>query len=317
VSHSSIFRQEAVDALETGPEQAGAPLHLLPGWTRFAYWFVVASVVGALLYACLTSVSDYAEGLAVVRVDGRLDLTTSTGGTAMDVAVQQGQRVREGQTLVRFYTGLEQQELDHANREFELMLVRLLQDPNNDASRQSLSSLRAQRELAAARIRARSVVSPRAGVVANIRVRPGQSVAQGDVVLTLVDDSTAGYSVVALVPGQFRPMLKTGMPLRFELDGYPHVYKSLPIDSIGNEAVGPSEVRRYLGDEVGDTLPVQGSLVLVRAKLHDQTFLFDGKAYRYYDGIPGRVDVPVRSTRLVVMLFPVLREVVGHGPTRT
>jgi membrane fusion protein (multidrug efflux system) len=309
---SRIFRQEAIEALEK-PKLEGAPLHLLPGWTKVAYWFVVAMVVGGIVYASLTSVNDYAQGPAVVRVNGRLDLTTSTGGTAMDVPVKQGDRVREGQVLVRFFTGLEQQELDHINREFELMLVRLLQDPNNDGARHSLSSLRAQRELGLTRIRARSVVSPRAGVISNLRVRQGQSVAPGEIVMTLVDEETSSYSVAALVPGQYRPMLKVGMPLRFELEGYPHVYSKVPIEWVGNEAVGPSEIRRYLGDEVSDTLPVQGSLVLVRARLQERTFRFDGKSYQYYDGIPGRVDVATRSTRLILMLFPMLREVFSNG----
>jgi multidrug efflux pump subunit AcrA (membrane-fusion protein) len=309
---STVFRQEAVAALDV-PEHHGAPLHLVPGWTKVAYWFVVAIVVGAVVFASLAFVSDYAEGPAVVRVDGRLDLTTQTGGTAMDVAVQQGAHVVPGQVLVRFYSGMEQQELDHTNREFDLTLIRLLQDPTNEGARQALASLRAQRELALARIRTRTVVAPGRGVVASVRVRPGQSLAPGDVVATLLDESAGSYSVVALVPGQYRPALKAGMPLRLELDGYPRVYARMSIESIGDEAVGPTEVRRYLGEEVADTLAVQGSLVLVRAHLKEQTFVFDGKSYRYYDGIPGRVDVPVRQTRLIVLLLPVLREVFAHG----
>jgi multidrug efflux pump subunit AcrA (membrane-fusion protein) len=309
----TVFRQEAVEALETPDEVQGAPLHLLPGWTKAAYWFVVAVVFGALVYSSLGFVSDYAEGPAVVRVEGRLDLTTSTGGTAMEVLVQQGDHVRENQALVHFYSGLEEQELDHTDREFELTLVRLLQDPTNEGARQALSSLRAQRELATSRLRMRTVFAPRAGLVTNVRVRPGQSLAQGEIVLTLADETTPNYAVVALVPGSYRPMLKVGMPLRLELDGYPHAYSRIPIESIGDEAVGPTEVRRYLGEEVGDALAVQGSLVLVRARLKDRTFDFDGKTYNYYDGIPGRIDIPVRSTRLIVMLFPMLREVFEHG----
>jgi multidrug efflux pump subunit AcrA (membrane-fusion protein) len=312
VNQASVFRQEAVQAIEVG-EGHGAPLHLLPGWTKVAYWLLVAIVVGGIVYSSLAFVSDYAEGPAVVRVEGRFDLTTSTGGTAMDVAVKQGDHVREGQVLVRFYTGLEQQDLDHVNREFELMLVRLLQDANNDAARQGLASLRAERELAAARLRARTVVAPRSGVITNLRIRPGQSLSPGEIVASLVDESAASYSVVALVPGQLRPMLVVGMPMRFSLVGYPHVYQNLVIDSIGNEVIGPTEVRRYLGEEVGDALPVQGSLVLVRAHLQQRTFMYDGKTYDYYDGIPGMIDAKVRSTRLIIMLVPALREVLQNG----
>src|SRR5579859_1108183 len=84
---TTMFRQEAIDALDK-PKLEGAPLHLLPVWTKVAYWFVVALVIGAVVYSSLASVNDYAQGPAVVRVNGRLDLTTSTGGTAMDVPVK-------------------------------------------------------------------------------------------------------------------------------------------------------------------------------------------------------------------------------------
>src|SRR5260370_28122549 len=133
-------------------DRHGAPLKLVPGWTKLAYWFVVAVVLGALVYSSLAFVSDYAEGAAVVRVEGRLDLTTSTGGTAMDVLAQQGERVRENQALVRFYSGLEQQELDHTNREFALTLVRILQHPHNECARQALASLPPRPEPARARL---------------------------------------------------------------------------------------------------------------------------------------------------------------------
>ena len=68
-------------------------------------------------------------------------------------------------------------------------------------------------------------------------------------------------------------------------------------------------MRRYLGQELGDTLTVQGGLVLVRARLPQATFRWKGQDYGFYDGIPGRVDVRVRSLRLLAMLFPALEEI--------
>jgi hypothetical protein len=59
-------------------------------------------------------------------------------------------------------------------------------------------------------------------------------------------------------------------------------------------------------------MAVQGSLVLLTAKLPEQTFKFEGRVYHYYDGIPGKVDVRVRSLRLLVMLFPIFKEVLGN-----
>jgi multidrug efflux pump subunit AcrA (membrane-fusion protein) len=303
----SLFRKEAEEAFASGG-QRGAPLALAPRWISHSYWLIVAVAVAALLFALIAKVGEFAHGPAVVRALGRLDLATPTGGIVIGVDVQPGMRVAAGQTLVRFHTEAERQELDHIDREFELKLVRILLQPGDETARQSLASLRAARELAAARLKERQVVAPSAGVVRNLRIRPGQMLAPGDLVLTLVDEANTAFSVIALVPGQFRPMLKPGMPLRFELEGYPQLASHLVVESVGDEVVGPSEMRRYLGQELGDTLAVQGGLVLVRALLPQATFRWKGQDYGFYDGIPGRVDVRVRSLRLLAMLFPALEE---------
>src|SRR5215472_8382373 len=209
-----IFRDEAVEALEA-PEEDGALLRLLPGWTRTAYWLVLATVIAGLGYSASASVNEYAQGPAVVRVEGRVDLTTATGGIVVGIDVQQGDRVKQGQLLVRLHVQQETQELDRIKREFELQLVKVLLHPSDESSRQSLASLRATKELAEARLKERSIAAPQAGIVSNLRIRPGQLLGPGDVVLTLIDDQTT-FSVVALVPGQFRPMLKRGLNLRLE-----------------------------------------------------------------------------------------------------
>jgi multidrug efflux pump subunit AcrA (membrane-fusion protein) len=305
----SLFRREAEEAHE-GAGQRGVPLALAPRWINRTYWVIVAAVATALLFAVVAKVGEYAHGPAVVRALGRLDLTTTTGGIVMAIDVEPGAQVVAGQTLVRFHTENERQELDHLDREFELKLVRILLHPGDEAARQSMASLRASRELAAARLKERQVVAPSAGVVRNLRIRPGQMLAPGDLALTLVDEANAAFSVVALVPGQFRPMLKAGMPLRFELEGYPQIATELTVEAVGDEAVGPTEVRRTLGQELGDTMPMplSGSMVLVRARLPQTTFRWKGQTFSYYDGIPGQVDVRVRSLSLLAMLFPAFEE---------
>jgi biotin carboxyl carrier protein len=297
----SIFRQEAVDALQEADKE-GAVLQLLPQWSRWAYWFVVAVVAAALAYAAAAWVGDYAEGPAVVRVDGSLDLTTTSGGVVTAVEVQPGQKVEAGQVLVRFHSGQEQQEL-----------ARILLYPAEQATRESLAALRAERELAESRLAARSVTAPQPGIAVNLRARQGQSFAAGDVVATLIADEEATLTVVALVPGQFRPMLRRGLSMRLELEGYPHVYTTMPIDWIGHEAVGPSEVRRHLGQQVADAFELTGSQVLVRGRLPSRSFTFEKNTYRYYDGIPGRVGIRVRSMRMLLLLVPPLRELFEHG----
>ena len=232
----------------------------------------------------------------------------------LSVDVEPGTAVTAGQTLVRFHAEPERRELEQLEREFELKLVRILLHPDDEATRQSLAALRAARELAAARLRERQVVAPQAGVVRNLRIRPGQLLAPGDVVLTLVDESQAAFTVVALVPGQFRPDAEAGAAPALRAGRLPAGHRR-PAGRGGRRRGGGAQRDAPLPGAGAGRHPAgaQGGLVLVRARLPEQTFALDGQRYRYYDGIPGRVDVRVRSVRLLALLFPALKQLAGHG----
>ena len=73
--------------------------------------------------------------------------------------------------------------------------------------------------------------------------------------------------MVAFLPGEDRPLLKRGMPLRLEVQGYRYAYQQLTVDSVGDEVVGPAEARRYLGDEIADAVQFTGPVVKVEAHL--------------------------------------------------
>jgi membrane fusion protein (multidrug efflux system) len=308
---AEIFRKEALDALQA-PDHEGQLVKLVPGWSRHSYWIILLVVVAGIAYSAAASINEYASGPAVVRVDKRLDLPTATGGVVLGVDVQMGASVKAGQVLVRFGAMAETAELDRLNREIFLTTMKYLRDPQDEGARGQLATLHAAQEMAQTHLKERSVVAPRAGTITNLRIRPGQVLAPGDVVATLVEQKSA-FEVVALVPGQFRPMLKVGLKLRLAVEGFPHTYIDAPIEQISNEVIGPTEVRRYLGNELSDTVPVQGSLVLVRARLPTDSFKFEGKTFNYYDGIPGHVDIRVRSLRLLVMIFPVFKEILRDG----
>ena len=301
-----IFRREAVQALEQGTGGEGRPLQISPSWVRATYWILVGVLVVSVLYATFGTVNDYAAGPAVVRVAGRVDLTSTAGGTVVAIEVQPGQRVRRGQLLVRFHMTQEMADLERLHREFELQLVKLLRDPANEAARESLTSLRAQRELAEKRVAERSLRAPSDGVVSDLRIRPGQLLAPGDLVLSLVGDSAQFY-LVAFLPGSARPLLRKGMPMRIELVGFAYAYQEIVIDSIGDEVVGPAEAKRYLGPDLGDAYAFGGPVVLVKARLPRRTFFFDGKTFNYYDGTPARAEARVRRQPIAVALIPALR----------
>jgi len=154
--------------------------------------------------------------------------------------------------------------------------------------------------------------APRAGVVNAVRVRTGQYVNAGDIV-AVVGPETPQFRLVMALPGHYRPALQIGTEVRLELSGFKYAYQDLRINSVENEVVGPNEVRRYLGSSVGDSISVEGPVVLAEAATPSNTFHADGREYAYYDGLQGRAEARVRQSSILVMFVPWVRALVDHA----
>lgn len=309
-TRSKIFREEALRHHE-GAQEEGDVLRIAPTWTRWTYWALLALLLTGLLYSLLGTLPEYASGPAVVRVEGQSNLTVDAAGIVASVAVQPGQRVQAGQPLVTFRSQEETASLERIQREFELQLSRVLRDPADESARQALTSLRAERELALTRQQARTLRAPYAGVVSDLRIHPGQYVNPGDGVVSILGDDPK-VSLIVLLPGGYRPLLAPGKPLRVELDGFKHEYRDLTIESVGDEIVGPTEVRRFLGQEIADAVNLQGPLVLVKARVPSRTFVSGGRTFNYFDGMQARADARVRTERILITLVPGLKGALGH-----
>jgi multidrug resistance efflux pump len=308
--NESLFRAEALEHVGRVDSDV---LRLSPAWTRWAYWILAAAFITLVLYVVLGKMHEYGTGPAVVWVAGRSDLTAAAASTVTTVAVRPGQRVDAGTRLVEFDAANEKAELDRLESEFDLQFIRMLRDPSDSAARQALTSLRAQKELAAARLRERSLHAPRAGMVGAILVRPGQRLAAGDTVVTLVDDQ-AGCSIVAMLPAHYRPQLEPGTPLRFEVGGYRYAYREALIESVGDQIIGPEEARRSLGQELGDSVKLDGPLVLVATRPITCDFEIDRRTFNFYHGMHGIAQARVRSERILLALLPSLRALSERWP---
>lgn len=148
--------------------------------------------------------------------------------------------------------------------------------------------------------------APTAGVVSDVRIRRGQHLAAGDVVASIVGDA-ARLVVTAMLPGELRPMLHAGSPLRLELQGFPYEYEELAIDSVGDELVGPAEVRRYLGPGLNESVDVKGTVVIVKATLPSRFFEVDGQRLTYFYGMLGFEQARVRAERILSVAIPGLK----------
>jgi membrane fusion protein (multidrug efflux system) len=169
----SIYRQEALDH-HTQVREEGDILHISPAWTEWVYWLLLGILCIGALYCVVGTVDEYAAGPAVVQMEGKVDLTSPGAGLVSTVLVKNGQSVQAGQELVTLVSVEEAATLARLRQEFELQLVRYLKDPSDGAARQALTSLRAEQELAQARLGARALRAPSAGIVTDVRVQPGQ-----------------------------------------------------------------------------------------------------------------------------------------------
>ena len=305
-----LFRREALEHHANGQEH-GDVLRYNPTWITIAFKVVLAAAFVALLFILSFSVDEYASGPAVVRVDGRRMITTSAAAGVVDeLAVKPGHAVTRGAVLARLNATDELMELARATDEFELQLARQLVDPNDAVAKQTLSSLRARREAAKNVVENRTVRAPFAGVVSDVRVRPGQHVTPGEVLCALVPEDAKGVSLVAMVSAEYRPMLKSGMRMRFALDGFKYEYADIEVLEVSAEAVGTSEVMRFLGHERSDAVRLDpGGKVLVTARLPAASFVSEGQPYGYFDGLAGTAEIRVRREPIIVTLIPALRQV--------
>jgi membrane fusion protein (multidrug efflux system) len=302
---SDIFREEALKHHLSGTEH-GDVLRLSPDWINSTYWIIVATALASLVYVAVGRIDEYATGIGVVRLEGRLEVTATTAGTVSRIEAEPGRPVRAGDPLVRLNDAQERADLERVEREFDLHLLARLRDPADAASALSLAGLRAQKVLADARAAERLIRAPEEGVVSDIRIREGQSIGQGDGLLTLAREGTGGY-VIALLPGQYRPKLRPGLPLRLTLDGFPQAPQQLVVESVGDEVIGREEVHRYLGSRISaDALP-PGPLVVVRASLPSSTFESDGRGYFFHEGMLAMSEVRTDSEPLLLVLVPGLK----------
>jgi membrane fusion protein (multidrug efflux system) len=300
-----IFRKEALEYY-AGAREHGEVLRLSPSWTRWAFWLLLAAVGFYGAFGVLGWVSQYASGPAVVRAANRLEVTALSAGKVTSVEVQPGQRVKEGQVLVRFFAGEERASLERFNQEFEHHLMQRMRDLTDEGASQALATLRAERALAEFQLEQRVVRAPEAGVVSDVRIRRGQHLAAGETVVSLVPEDSP-LEIIAMLPGGYRPLLSKGGKLRVELRGFPYQYQELTIDEVGDELVGPGEVQRYLGPELAESVTVDGAVVLVRANAPSRFFEADGKRLTYFDGMQGTAHAHVKSERIVTTIIPGLK----------
>jgi membrane fusion protein (multidrug efflux system) len=302
-----MFRAEAVQHHVQGVQE-GDILRYDYTWTKLAYPLVVVACLVGFAFISVFGVDEWAMGPAVVRLEGRRSVTATVPSTVETIDVKPGQWVEINAIVAQMYRVDEEKEFASAQKEFDLALVRVLRDPNDQEAKVQLSSLRARRDGAKTVLDSRTMRAPIAGNVVDIRAQVGGRLNPGDAVLTIAPKGELQATVIAMVPADYGPMLTVGQSMRFELKGFDYVYTDLDVDEVSTGAIGPQEVQRILGqDKAGTVAPEQGAKVLVSGKLPAANFNMEGQSFSYSDGLIGNAQIRVRREPILVLLIPALR----------
>lgn len=304
---AGLFRKEAVEHQRRRMSARAELLRISSGSTAWMFRILAAGLLVSLFFVVVGKLSEYATGPAVVRIDGRTALTADRPALVSGVKAAPGDRVKQGDLLVQLYASEEAAEFEAVSKEFNDQLSKLLNSPDDLAAREALVSLRMRRDLARSRLDQRSLRAPHDGVVGDVRVRPGQMVEAGMSVLELAGDE-ASATVLAMLPGRYRPLIKPGSILRFEIDGFHRRTQELEISSIADQVVGPAEAARYIGRDLSDAFPIVGPVVLVQAQLPAASFEAEGARFSYAHGMHGRAETVVRDEPVAYAFLPGLRQ---------
>ncbi len=298
-----LFRPEAI-AAQSVTRDDGEVIRVAPTWSRTLYWALLGLLVLGVLGLAVGEISQYSTGPAVVRQRGRAEVTALGSGAIATIDVEPGQRVRRGQVLARLRDVAERTEYESARADYDAQLRNRLLDPTDEGAAGQLRLLGRQRDVAEAALEQRVIRSPHDGVVTDVGATVGQHVDAGDAVMAVVDDHESALEVVAFLPGGDRPQIEVGMPLRLELTGFDYAYQDVVVASIMEGIVGPAEAKRLLGDQLADTLPLGGGVVMVRASLPTTRFTSGDRTFGYHDGMGGTAEVRMRDQTILEVLIP-------------
>jgi membrane fusion protein (multidrug efflux system) len=301
---SDMFRQEAIVSLVRRGAR-GDVVRVHPGWVRAAYWLVLGALGGAITFAALAHVHQYAEGGAIVQFTGHDDVVAYEGGTISSLDVAPGQAVAAGQVVARLYDVQLDAQLRTATTNFEDHLVAYLQSPSDQAVKDSLAAAVTARKQADELARSRTLVASRKGVVKDVFVRSGQHVEAGKTLLTILRDGEPELGlVVAFLPGAERPRLHVHQPLTLTLPGYRGARLTSQVTAISSVMPAKDAKTQWPASE---NLPMADPVVVVESTLSTTHFEADDQRYDLHDGMSGIGEVQLASHSVLEIVIPGLK----------
>ncbi|HTE52779.1 MAG TPA: HlyD family efflux transporter periplasmic adaptor subunit [Kofleriaceae bacterium] len=276
-----IFRQEALEHRARSRRQ-GDLLRISPAWMRHTWWLLLALTATGAVYLWLGRIDDFAAGPALVVDDSRVDVVAPGAGVVASIDARPGDALAAGQVILR-----------------------LRGDERGGGGPRPGAATGGEGSLLLVR-------APIAGRLGELDVRRGQSVATGKRLAAVVEPRS-DLTLIALMPGPQRSLLRPGAALRVELSGDPHGHHDVVIERLGDRLLGPEEANRLLGGRASVAVGA-GSYVLVRSRLPAVGYRGRGVDPGDCDGMTGTARVHVGSRPVLLAIVPGLAQLLDdHG----
>lgn len=299
----SLYRAAALKARDDLSERTQPVLQIAPTWARATYRTLIFCLCATLLFVLFARVGHYADGTAVIRLGDARPISAHGPEVIERVHVRPGQKVAAGDLLVQFHAHEFQGQAEHAREEYTAAVQAWLLDPARAAA---VADARSRLGAAQARLMDREVRAAQDGAISDVRVRAGQAVSAGQVLLTQAG-AQGRDRVTLFLPGQIRPQLEEGQTVWLELHGHPLSRLELRLARIDSDVTGSEEARSLLGFGLADALSMSGTLVRAEALIEEAYFEAAGHRYRLHDGMTANAQVLLGRQPLLLALAPGVR----------
>ena len=127
------------------------------------YWFLLVAAALLVVGLAVIPISQWSEGVAVVKRGGRQEVYATTPGTITALEVEPGEHVHQDQVLARLSDDAERTSYEALKVDFEDKVRARMVNPNDVAAGAALSNLRIQLQQAEVALDARTIKAPKTG----------------------------------------------------------------------------------------------------------------------------------------------------------
>ena len=304
IDQKSLYRPEALQHhRKKGSE--GTVTDLSPKWTRIAYPFLVISLVAAFVGSLLLRVHVYSSGAGLVIFNGT-PVTVQASGSVERYFVDPNEYVHAGDPIAQLSSQQQKADYAQAKAEDDNAIRSFLWDETDEQARKSVKSAGIALTHAQAQLDQRIVRAPCDGRLSELAFGKGESIQAGQQLATIFVPGSKPVAY-AYLPFSDRPRIRPDMPLEVAIEGFKKKRAKLHIIDISTEGVGASEIRKSVGQTLGDTLklPNDGaSYVLVKAEFDQDRIQIGDKSYDLHQGMPIKAEIAIETRPFLADVFP-------------